>query len=128
MAKVTLVIAEAGVNHNGSPELALKLVDVAADAGADQRLKLVAHVGKRSRGQDRAARFQLVDRLPQCRRVPLIDGPLHRVEQHGRVVDVAVDQIRQNGLRVLPQHLADLVERLEVDRGARRELLGCEWW
>ena len=31
----TFIIAEAGVNHNGSFELAKKLVDVAADAGAD---------------------------------------------------------------------------------------------
>lgn len=30
-----MIIAEAGVNHNGSLELAKKLVDVAADAGAD---------------------------------------------------------------------------------------------
>ena len=31
----TFVIAEAGVNHNGQLELAHKLIDVAADAGAD---------------------------------------------------------------------------------------------
>src|SRR6185295_535739 len=30
-----LVIAEVGVNHNGHPELARRLVDIAADAGAD---------------------------------------------------------------------------------------------
>jgi N,N'-diacetyllegionaminate synthase len=32
----TLIIAEAGVNHNGDAVLARKLVDVAADAGADR--------------------------------------------------------------------------------------------
>lgn len=31
----TLIIAEAGVNHNGDVDLARKLIDVAADAGAD---------------------------------------------------------------------------------------------
>ncbi len=31
----TLIIAEAGVNHNGSSELAFKLIDAAANAGAD---------------------------------------------------------------------------------------------
>jgi sialic acid synthase SpsE len=31
----TIVIAEAGVNHNGDPQLARQLIDVARDAGAD---------------------------------------------------------------------------------------------
>ncbi len=33
--KKTTIIAEAGVNHNGDPEIAKQLVDVAVDAGAD---------------------------------------------------------------------------------------------
>jgi N,N'-diacetyllegionaminate synthase len=35
MTEKNFIIAEAGVNHNGSLELAKKLVDVAAEAGAD---------------------------------------------------------------------------------------------
>ena len=35
MTSGTLIIAEAGVNHNGDLELAKKLIDVAAEAGAD---------------------------------------------------------------------------------------------
>ena len=31
----TIIIAEAGVNHNGSVETAKQLIDVAVDAGAD---------------------------------------------------------------------------------------------
>jgi sialic acid synthase SpsE len=31
----TIIIAEAGVNHNGDIKLAKKLIDVAADAGVD---------------------------------------------------------------------------------------------
>ena len=31
----TFIIAEAGVNHNGDLELATRLIDAAADAGAD---------------------------------------------------------------------------------------------
>ena len=33
--KQVFIIAEAGVNHNGSLDLAKKLIDVASDAGAD---------------------------------------------------------------------------------------------
>lgn len=35
MSNPTIIIAEAGVNHNGDFDLAIKLIDVAADSGAD---------------------------------------------------------------------------------------------
>ena len=35
MIKNTIIIAEAGINHNGSMDLACQLIDVAAESGAD---------------------------------------------------------------------------------------------
>ena len=35
MSQKVLIIAEAGVNHNGDPALARELIVAAADAGAD---------------------------------------------------------------------------------------------
>lgn len=52
----TLIIAEAGVNHNGDMELAKQLIDVAADADADivkfQSFKLDKLVSKNARKAD----------------------------------------------------------------------------
>ncbi|MGB1700719.1 MAG: N-acetylneuraminate synthase [Nannocystaceae bacterium] len=54
----TFIIAEAGVNHNGDLALAEKLVDAAADAGADavkfqtfKAAKLVTHAAKKAEYQ-----------------------------------------------------------------------------
>ncbi|WP_423818740.1 N-acetylneuraminate synthase [Salinimicrobium sp. TIG7-5_MAKvit] len=59
MKKHTLIIAEAGVNHNGDIQTAKKLIDAAADAGADyvkfQTFKageMVTKVAKRAGYQD----------------------------------------------------------------------------
>ena len=55
MTQRTLIIAEAGVNHNGDIELAKQLIDVAADAGADlvkfqtfNANRLVTHTAKKA--------------------------------------------------------------------------------
>ncbi len=56
MAEHVFIIAEAGVNHNGDLDLALKLVDIAADVGADavkfQTFKAETLVRKNARKAD----------------------------------------------------------------------------
>ena len=56
MGQRTIIIAEAGVNHNGSLEMAKKLVDVAYDCGADivkfQTAKLESLVSKTAQMAD----------------------------------------------------------------------------
>ncbi len=74
-SKRCLIIAEAGVNHNGSLDLAHKLVDAAADAGADivkfqtfRTEQLVAHHAPKAQYQKRTTdasenQFEMIKKL-----------------------------------------------------------------
>ena len=57
----TLIIAEAGVNHNGSLELAKQLIDAAAEAGADyvkfQTFRTENLVSKQARKAEYQSRY-----------------------------------------------------------------------
>lgn len=71
----TLIIAEAGVNHNGDIELAKKLIDIAAEAGADlvkfqtfRADRLVSHMAAKANYQlrdtnDDESQFQMLQKL-----------------------------------------------------------------
>ncbi len=68
MSKHTLIIAEAGVNHNGDLEIAKQLIEVAANAGADivkfQTFKaenLVSKAAKKAAYQQRNMNSETVD-------------------------------------------------------------------
>lgn len=76
MTNHTIIIAEAGVNHNGSIELAKQLVDKAVDAGVDyikfqtfKASKLVTKTAKQAEyqqkniGEDGGSQFQMLKKL-----------------------------------------------------------------
>ena len=76
MTNHTIIIAEAGVNHNGSIELAKQLVDKAVDAGVDyikfqtfKASKLVTKTAKQAEyqqkniGKDGDSQFQMLKKL-----------------------------------------------------------------
>ncbi len=81
-----MIIAEAGVNHNGDIELAKKLVDVAADAGADyvkfQTFKaeqLVSAEAKQAEYQQRNLKSDSSSQLEMLKKLELSENDHHEL-------------------------------------------------
>ena len=84
----TYIIAEIGVNHNGLLELALELIDVAVDAGADavkfQKRKLDKLYAKKYLDNANAGEKTLRYLLPILQSVELPDDSYHKIVEHCR--------------------------------------------
>jgi len=118
-----LIIAEAGVNHNGSLEMALRLVDAAAEAGADvvkfqtfNTGKLIARRAPKARYQQTAgpageSQFEMV------RRLELDAAAFHRIA--GRCAERGVEFLStpfdEDSLDLLVRELP--VRRLKLPSG-----------
>jgi N-acetylneuraminate synthase len=131
------VIAEAGVNHNGSVELALALVDAARAAGADavkfQTFRAVdvvtpqavtADYQRSNTGQTK--QFEMIRKLE-------LDEPAHeRIAHHARQVGIeffstpfsheAVDMLVRLGVRRLKLPSGEVTNRPLLQWGARTGL------
>ena len=85
-----LVIAEAGVNHNGSLDVALRLVDAAAEAGADvvkfQTFKAERVVSRRAAKADyqKTGDGDSQSMLEMLRRLELSDDDFRAIAEHAR--------------------------------------------
>ena len=82
----TYVIAEIGVNHNGLLDLALKLIDIAKDAGADavkfQKRKLDTLYSKKYLDNANAGEKTLRYLLPILQQVELSEESFQRIVEH----------------------------------------------
>jgi len=82
------IIAEAGVNHNGDPDLAMRLVDAAAEAGADAvkfqsftAERLVTPGAARARYQEESGPAR-ESQLQMLRRLELTPADFRRIMRH----------------------------------------------
>src|SRR4030042_1625891 len=82
----TYVIAEIGVNHNGFLNLALELIDVAVDAGADavkfQKRSLKHLYAKKYLDNANAGEKTLRYMLPILQQVELPDHAYYKIVEH----------------------------------------------
>lgn len=111
----TLIIAEAGVNHNGSIDIAKKLIDVAVEAGVDyvkfqtfKAEKLVSNLAKK-------ADYQIMNTGTDDSQYAMIKKLELDKEKH----HILIDYCKQKGIKFLSsafdEDSIDLLEELSID-------------
>ena len=109
-----VVIAEAGVNHNGSVELATKLVDAAADGGADAVKFQSFNAERLASAGARKAAYQTRNTGKQGSQLDM----LRELELSGEAHREVAAYCRQRGILFLSspfdEQSADLLETLNV--------------
>jgi N-acetylneuraminate synthase len=132
----TFIIAEAGVNHNGSVELAKRLVDAAAEAGADavkfqtfKAEKLVAPHATKADYQKEAVRPR-ESQLEMLRRLELSPDAFRELKEYcdrkGMLFlstpfdDDSVDLLNQLGVPVFKIASGDVVNHTFLEHIARK--------
>ena len=82
----TYIVAEIGVNHNGIPQLAFELIDIAVDAGADavkfQKRNLQTLYPKKYLDNVNAGEKSLRYLLPILQQVELPESTYREIVEH----------------------------------------------
>lgn len=132
------IIAEAGVNHNGSLDQALRLIDVAADAGADavkfqtfKAAELASSDAKQAEYQRRNTQ-KSESQLEMLRRLELSREEHYRLAEHCKARDIAfmstafdlssLDLVMELNPQVLKIPSGDVTASPLVLETARRQL------
>lgn len=138
----TFVIAEAGVNHNGSLDLARKLVDAAADAGADavkfqtfKAARLTSRSAPKAAYQSRAigdadSQFEMLKRL-ELDEAAHTDLMLHARDRGIRLLSTPFDSeslglLLSQGMRLIKVSSGDITDApflLDISRKADELIL-----
>jgi N-acetylneuraminate synthase len=97
MTDPVFIIAEAGVNHNGSLDLALRLVDIAAQAGADAVKFQTFRADRLATAAARKAEYQVTNTQEGGSQLEM----LRRLELSPEDHHLLVERCRQNGIRFM---------------------------